>query len=203
MLNNVKPYLEYLDKEMTIMGILSAFCIGTAALVAKEVLKISDEGQLFWAHQADFYYIVTGSGLMLVAAGAFYWQRASLAWHFGQVSLWATDAMASGRPLLDILQESDTWTVWIPYQAGLWLTAAGILAYFGALLPVPEELEVWYVLVLAIAVALVVLAVAIVRLRRDREMGDVDQPETPRRLGKRRKKSRTPNERLERGGHAV
>jgi hypothetical protein len=80
------PYLDYQDKEMTIMGILSAFCVGTAGLVAKEALKVSDKGQLV-VYQEDFNYIVTGSGLMIVAAAAFYWQRSLLAWHYGQVSL--------------------------------------------------------------------------------------------------------------------
>lgn len=64
MAEKVKPYLDYLDKEMTIMGILSAFCVGTAGLVAKEVLKVSGEGQLFAACRGDFYYIITGSGLL-------------------------------------------------------------------------------------------------------------------------------------------
>jgi hypothetical protein len=49
--DDVKPYLDYLDKEMTIMGILSAFCVGAAALVAREVLKVSGQGQLFAARQ--------------------------------------------------------------------------------------------------------------------------------------------------------
>jgi hypothetical protein len=186
--NEGKPYLDYLDKEMTIMGILSAFCIGTASLVAKEALKVSDKGQLFDGSQGDFCYIVTGSGLMLVAAAAFYWQRSLLAWHYGQVSLWATDASVSGRGLSDILQESDTWAVWIPYQAGLWLTAAGLLAYFGALLPVPTEYEGSYVVVLTVTATLVVGMSAFVRLSRDRDESEANQRGTSRRLGTRKKK---------------
>ena len=189
MADDVKPYLDYLDKEMTIMGILSAFCVGAAALVTREVLKVSGEGQLFAARQEDFYYIITGSGLMVVAAAAFYWQRAQLAWHYGQVSLWATDADVSGRGLSDIVRESDTWAVWIPYQAGLWLTAAGLVAYFGALLPVPEKYEVLYIVVLTITAALIVGVVTILRLSRDRYRAEADEHRAPRRLGKRKKKS--------------
>jgi hypothetical protein len=184
----VKPYLDYLDKAMTIMGILSAFCVGTAGLVAKEMLKVSGEGQLFAPCQEVFYYIITGSGLMVVAAAVFYWQRSRLAWYYGQVSLWATDASVSGRGLLEILQESDTWAVWIPYQAGLSLTAAGLLAYFIALLPVPEKYEVLYVVMLTITAALVVVIVWIIRLRRDRDEGENDPHRAPRRLGTRKKK---------------
>lgn len=187
MAEEVKPYLDYLDKEMTIMGILSAFCVGTAGLVAKEVLKVSDKGQLI-VYQEDFYYIVTGSGLMIVAGAAFYWQRSLLAWHYGQVSLWVTDSSVSGRGLPDILQESDTWAVWIPYQADLWLTAAGFLVYLGAFLPIPPIYEVSYAVALMITVALVVAVVCIVRLRRDRDEGETEQNRTPRRLGKRKKK---------------
>jgi hypothetical protein len=44
--HEVKPYLDYPDKEMTIMGILSAFCVGTSALVAREVLIIGDAATL-------------------------------------------------------------------------------------------------------------------------------------------------------------
>ena len=189
MAGKVKPYLDYLDKEMTIMGILSAFGVGSAGLVAKEVLKVSTDGELFADLRGDFYYIVTGSGLMVLAGAAFYWQRSLLAWHYGQVSLWATDASVSGRELPDILQGSDPWTVWIPYQAGLWLTTAGLLAYFGALLPVPEKYEVLYVLVLTIMTALAVAIVWIYRLRRDHDEGETEQHHTPRRLGTRKKKS--------------
>jgi hypothetical protein len=34
---DVKSYLEYLDKEMTIMGILSTFCVAAAFLVIDRV----------------------------------------------------------------------------------------------------------------------------------------------------------------------
>jgi hypothetical protein len=155
---------------LTIMGILSAFCMGAAALVAREVLTVSGHGQLFAGRQGDFYYIVTGSGLMVVAAAAFYWQRAQLAWHYGQVSLWATDATVSGRELPDILRESDTWAVWIPYQSGLWLTAAGLLAYFGALSPIPEEYEVAYVLALTM-MALLAVGVIVLHAASGKEEG--------------------------------
>lgn len=94
----------------------------------------------------------------------------------------------SGRGLPEILEESDTWAVWIPYQAGLWLTAAGLLAYFGALLPVPEEYEVLYAVLLTIMAALAVVIVWIIRLRRDRDEDENDQHRAPRRLGKRKKK---------------
>jgi hypothetical protein len=36
---NIDRYLTYLDKEMTIMGILSAFCAATLALVIKDFIE--------------------------------------------------------------------------------------------------------------------------------------------------------------------
>lgn len=65
-----KPYLEYLDKEMFIMGILSAFSVAVATLPVEQVLseKKSPVSQLFIMRDA---HVVAGILLALLAAFLF------------------------------------------------------------------------------------------------------------------------------------
>jgi hypothetical protein len=76
----VKAYLEYLDKEMTIMGILSTFCVVAASLVIDRTAgaeKTSYLATMIWAHQMG--YVLFGSSLLLAAGLFFYLQRSRLA----------------------------------------------------------------------------------------------------------------------------
>ena len=166
------------------MGILSAFCVGTSALVAKDVLPRSTVGEIFAVCQPDFYYVAGGTGLMLIAAAFFYRQRALLAWHYGQVSLWATDHSASRSDLSEILQESDTWAGWISYQVGLWLAGSALVCYFGALLPIPSSYEVSYVVIVLVSDIIIISWVAGIRLKRDRDAPKRAKRRSWRRLGK-------------------
>ena len=163
--NMAKPYLDYLELEMTIMGILSAFCVGAVGLIAKQALPVATSGRLFYSGRPDLYFISSGLALLLAAAGFFYWQRSMLAWHFGQLSLWATDKTTSGDTLEQLLQQSDTWSGWIPYQVGLVLTAGGFVEFACILLPVAPVWEMLCVLVVTLGIA---LTIALVRVYRDR-----------------------------------
>ena len=201
--NREKPYQDYLDKEATIMGVLSAFAIGVAGLTVKEILSIEARGELFPSGRADVGYIVAGAALFVGAAAAFYWQRANLLWHYGQLALWASDEASSGQTLEGILKESDRWATWIPYQAGLALTAAGFVEYAGAFLPrsalleralpaVAANFETWYVVTVLVAAFCVVGLIAVVRLRRD--LHDTTKLSKSRR---RLARSERPNKRLQ------
>jgi len=179
--NMVKPYLDYLDKEMTIMGILSAFCAGAAGLIAKQAFPVASSGRLFFSGRPDIYYISSGLALLLVAAFFFYWQRSHLAWLYGQLSLWTTDQATSGQTLEALLLQSDTWRGWIPYQVGLVLTVGSFAEFAGVLLPLAPDWETHLVLSVALSTLSIATTIALVRIRRDRI-----ETEEPKRQSRRR-----------------
>jgi len=77
-----KPFLDYLDKEMTIQGILSAFCVAAAGVVFDRILGPRDASPFILHLQqvAHIFVLAAGAGLLL-AAVFFYLQRSGLAWH--------------------------------------------------------------------------------------------------------------------------
>jgi len=67
-----KPYLDYLDKEMTIMGILSAFSVAALGGVFTILTKADQIGPTLWSGGSVF--LVAGSAYCLIAASLFYKQ---------------------------------------------------------------------------------------------------------------------------------
>jgi hypothetical protein len=129
-----KIYLEYLDKEMSIMGILSTFCVAALALVLDRVLT-ADKGHLVEIWSKGCFYILLGSGLMLFAAFFFYSQRSLLAWYYGQISL----SLAREPTNVDFwLQEADSWAAWIRYRIAFGCVAVAFIEYGMALLCVVD-----------------------------------------------------------------
>jgi hypothetical protein len=134
-----KPYLDYLDKEMTIEGILSAFCVAVGAAAFDRVLgaKSDTASSLVKALQDFSYpYVLAAIIGLMVAALFFYLQRSVLAWLYGQISLRVTCEMhnitteadtTSFRAWLDI---GDSWSLWNRYKFGwsfLAVTAVEVL----------------------------------------------------------------------------
>jgi hypothetical protein len=134
-----KPYLDYLDKEMTIEGILSAFCVAVGAVVFDRVLGAQAEtaSNLVKALQEFSYpYVLAAIIGLLTAALFFYLQRSTLAWLYGQLSLAVTREMAHGTAQTDSssfiegLDTGDSWSLWNRYKFGwsfLAVTAAEAL----------------------------------------------------------------------------
>src|SRR6266542_7101379 len=85
--DGVKFYLDYLDKEMTIMGILSGFCVAVLALVVDKIALAKDSPSLasLWSRQENHWLI--GLTALLLAALLFYLQRSYLAFYYGQIAL--------------------------------------------------------------------------------------------------------------------
>lgn len=120
-------YLDYLDKEMTIMGILSTFCV---ILAGGALDRISgSENKYFveiWTNGKTF--IILGSVYALLAALFFYLQRSFLAWYFGQISLCIAKGNEKGvhkkkeekteddYGINDWYKEADSWPTWIRYN---------------------------------------------------------------------------------------
>ena len=113
--DNLKIYLGYLDKEMTIMGILSSFCILTMGFVA-EKLFFPDKDSVYKFWQSVNLLCLLGLGGLLFAALSFYRQRSLLAWYYGQLSL--NKAKGDDPEVRRLLDDSDGWYNWKWYQTG-------------------------------------------------------------------------------------
>src|SRR5437867_7740198 len=110
--DSTKLYLEYLEKEMTIMGILSTFCVAVVALTLEKVLGAKPGETLLlttiWTYGQGPW--IAGSAWMLCAAFYFYRQRSRIAWVYGQICLSvARDSGETG----DWLDEADNWRTWM------------------------------------------------------------------------------------------
>jgi hypothetical protein len=130
---DTKPYLEYLDKEMTIMGILSAASIAAPAGILSTI--VSKDGSLTTAlWNAGPLFIVAASVLCVAAAFCFYKERSQLAWLYGQICL--TEALNENEAvharLREWLSQADSWESWWPYSWGFTFLVTGAVEYLFA-----------------------------------------------------------------------
>jgi hypothetical protein len=160
-----RNFLEYLDKEMTIMGILSSFAIAGVGLFIKDIVSAEPQKQVLlcslWSH--SWLYILCGSGSILVSAGLFYRQRAELAWYYGQIAL-AMDSANEGREG-ELRKEADSWAAWISYFSAFKFLWIGILAYTWAFLRLKEKIGGAWLIALGACVAVYGLAECFLLLR--------------------------------------
>jgi len=132
---DTKPYLEYLDKEMTIMGILSAVCVAApAGILSTIVTKDGDVAKSLW--QVGHFFIVSGSAFSVLASLFFYKERSLLAWYHGQICF--AEAMNSkSSKLYDLrvwFRDADSWETWVPYSWGFTFLDAAFAQYLFALI---------------------------------------------------------------------
>jgi len=125
-------YCDYLDKEMTIMGLLSTFAVVVPAVVFDRVAGSKDAKDAnpfahLWADEKAL--LGTGSVVFFLAALAFYLQRSQLAFYLGQLRLSQTKARYIGLSERNLLREADSWQAWIPYQCGFTLLTLGFVLY--------------------------------------------------------------------------
>lgn len=167
MASDARPYMDYLDKEMTIMGILSAFCFGSVALIGKEskLLEAMAQGDALLSNK---YFLLVGTALLLMAGALFYLQRSRLAVRYEELAFWATAAEGS-QSAEDVVLGSDTWSFWTPYQSGLCLVIAGFLSYAGALMGFSAVGASIYLSVVVIIAMAVVVRIGWVRRVRDQD----------------------------------
>ena len=126
--------MEYLDKEMTIMGILSAVSLAAPAGILSVVLgDHSDVKTALWNNGQ--FFIVAGSVLCVVASFYFYKQRSSLAWFYGQICLAEAleDETSRTEKLQEWLTDADSWATWWPYSWAFTALFAGFVEYLLAL----------------------------------------------------------------------
>ena len=163
-----KPYLEYLDKEMAIMGLLSTFCVLVIGLTVNSSLG-ADRGELKNVWPYGHWYLLGGSFWMLVAALLFYRQRSLLAYYYGQIALCHVQGSSGEYEDADsALRDADAWITWFFYQSGFACMIAGFVNYGIALLSiiVPGLREPKAIFGLALAGGIVVLGFVLWNHRR-------------------------------------
>ncbi|HUN59307.1 MAG TPA: hypothetical protein VMU41_14435 [Candidatus Binataceae bacterium] len=168
---DLRLYLDYLEKEMTIMGVLSAFCALAPGLTIKELLQIHGASA---ANVVDIWtngrlFIVAATFLILAAAGFFYGQRSTLAWFYGQISLAFIDPKMTGRSVEDWLRDADSWATWNRYKRSfLYLTLGAIgysLALAGTAFTVTStRVQVWFGVYISTAVIAVLIEAQVERI---------------------------------------
>jgi hypothetical protein len=128
--DSAKTYLDYLDKEMTIQGILSAFCVGFAAAAFDRVLlgkaPPGPSSTLITNLRTNpGPFVLAAIIAIMVAALFFYLQRSELAWLHGQISLAVTRKMENisappdGYTFEEGLKIGNSWSLWNRYIFGL------------------------------------------------------------------------------------
>jgi hypothetical protein len=148
LIDRAKLFLGYLDKEMRIMGVLSAFCAATLALALGKIVTVKIEPetqQRVSMHDAasilvrspaelsnindvevgaliwrlGHWYFIGGSAWLLTATLFFYRQRSYLAWYYGQISLLI--ALPEDREWLVNREWLVSYKAWLKY-ADSWAT---------------------------------------------------------------------------------
>jgi hypothetical protein len=125
-----KSYADYLDKEMTIMGILSTFCVIALGGCVTALSGIAKDHSAwfpgFWVQQGPFIFL--GMIALLFSAFFFYRQRSILAYYVGQIYLSLFDSNLVTGSTTALHKQADRWSTWIFYrQAFLCLFTASVL----------------------------------------------------------------------------
>jgi len=162
---NTKKYLEYLDKEMTIMGILSAVAIAAPAGILNALLGDDKAGfkERLWG--AGPFFIVGGSALCAVAALLFYRQRSLIAWYYGQMCLAESldESPSIPNDLREYMHGVDSWAKWKSYSWGFDALVTGFVEYVAAILLVlstPHGCLFWAARIVGFAFPCLALAFA-------------------------------------------
>lgn len=131
--DKAKNYLGYLEKEMIIMGILSAFCITAATFIFEKVVS-AEKGYFacLWLAGAPYFWIA--SFLMLISSALFYKERSLLAFYYGRISLGTVPIpVKPNEDMNDWVDYADSWTTWIPYNSAFWIGVCALVNYILAI----------------------------------------------------------------------
>lgn len=127
-------YLEYLDKEMTIMGVISAASVTLGALATDHLFTATGQsyyGKILTDRDAMLCALM-GSTMALTAGAFFYLQRSLLAWYYGQLAL-EVSLTPPVKDVDDLLSEADGWETWIRYQVGCVALCFAFVCYAAAI----------------------------------------------------------------------
>ena len=131
-----KPYLDYLDREITLSGVWAAFCVVAAATAFDRVLGVKTEtaSDFVAAIQAVSYlYVLSAIAALLIAAFFFELQRRDLVWLHGRISYAVTCKMSRIRIPKDTfsldegISFGNTYSLWNRYRFGLTFLAVAVV----------------------------------------------------------------------------
>ena len=134
-MDGTKLYLDYLDKEMTIMGILSTFCVAAAALVIDRVASAQHNSFFGTLATAHMIQVFIGAGLLLWAGLCFYLQRSTLAYCYGCLCRSIEEEKAEGWTAAQWLNETSSWAMWLRYRSGFMLLSLTGIVFVPCHLP--------------------------------------------------------------------
>lgn len=132
----IEVYLEYLDKESNIMGILSSFCVLAAGIVVERVLS-ADAGYLKRIADQSNVFVLVGAGLMLYAGVRYYRQRSQIAWYYGQISRAVVEQR--NNVALKLVAETDTRGAWRYNNGAHTIIATAFLEFILSVLTVETQ----------------------------------------------------------------
>ena len=121
-----KPYLDYLDREMRLLGILSTFCIAVASLIVGNVLNAASGSFLgnLWSNRSTA--ILFGLGAIIYAALEFFRQQRYYSYCYGQITrVWVRKCPT--KKLLEELNRAEQWMAQRRYSRGKLALYAGFL----------------------------------------------------------------------------
>jgi hypothetical protein len=171
-----KVYLEYLDKEMTIMGVLSVFSVAAPAFILDRTFGASPStmGARLWFFQEPTVALATIA--FLLAALFFYRQRSDLALWYGQIALSMTPS-AYGKPTTkEFIHDADRWSGWRQYYRAFACLTASVTMYALALYADYSHMESTRALLLAAVLGFAVGIAHWVRMRVFRHFDDAYDP---------------------------
>lgn len=130
-MKDTRSYLDYLDKEMTILGILSAACIAVPVFMLDKLAGALVESGLgrTWSH---FGTALKLSSLYLaIGALLFFKQRSLLAWFYGQIAINVSPAADedSEAETIDLIEGADAWSTWTWYSLGFDCLILGVVVF--------------------------------------------------------------------------
>jgi hypothetical protein len=121
-------YTRYLEREMTIMAALSAFCLGSVGLWAKAALGAASPASAIWMQSPEL--IIGGCTAEFVAAWLFYLQRSHLCWLYGQICLSLTSGgHPDGVDYRSWLYHADSRASWMAYRAAFYALGIGFVLW--------------------------------------------------------------------------
>jgi hypothetical protein len=158
-----KSYLDYLDREMTIMGILSSFCIAVVALVLKSVGGADSTSGWFFQELSNHHMVEVslGCGFLVLAAFSFYLQRSTLAITYGGICMayaHPNDAHWSGDRWL---VEADSWGLWLSYRTGFLFLYMTVIVFVLAVCRTEKFDPIWLRYAETLVLILMVIAKSI------------------------------------------
>lgn len=126
--SGAKLYLAYLDKEMTIMGILTVFTVVVPAVVLEKTFGAEQgNGALLW--RAHSWLIAFACLCLLMASLFFYRQRSDLAFWYGQIALSVSPGKYPDVDTQTLIQDADLWSAWRHYFRAFWFTTLAFVCY--------------------------------------------------------------------------